>query len=142
MATARPVAAERDLASFRSLPVEADEGFPQSFLLGMAGRTYRFEFHVNVAEQELPRYPADLRAPIDLVGDGPPSAAPRGLLVAAIHRLDPDAEATILRRRLLPGLVYRAGDLRLVVDTARIAIGNLNGAGGFGSVLEARVASA
>ena len=37
--------------SFRRLPIDPAEGFPQEFRLGIADRTYRFRLHANVAEE-------------------------------------------------------------------------------------------
>ncbi|WP_460809815.1 hypothetical protein [Microlunatus endophyticus] len=45
----------------------------------------------------------------------------------------------MLRRRVIPGLSYAAGQLLLVVRTATIALGNLNGTGSYGSVLDVGV---
>ena len=40
-------------AGLRSLPVDPADGFPQSFLLGVGDRTYRFELYVDVPEHVL-----------------------------------------------------------------------------------------
>lgn len=130
-------------AGLRRLPVDADEGFPQSFLVALEELTYRVELYVNVPEHLLPLRPAP-RDVIDVVG-GIPSATgdlhdATGLLVAAIARQQADGVLVpLLRRRLLPGLVHTASELVLAVDDVRIAAGNLNGAGRFGSVVDARV---
>ncbi len=122
------------------LPVDPDEGFPQSFLLALGGTTYRFDLYVDVPEHALPtdRSSTDPRDQLDLIGAADSPA--QGLLVAAVVRQNADGSTTtLLRRRLLPGLLYPAGELVLVVDALRIARGNLNGAGTWGSVLTARV---
>jgi hypothetical protein len=126
---------------FRQLPVDADEGFPQSFLLAMLGNVYRFELYVNVAEEQLPTYPAaaDPRTALDLIGD---RRGPRGLLVLAVVRQDPGGETSLIRRRVLPGQVYAARELRLRFAEITVAIGNLNGVGEFGSRIRAEVAAA
>jgi hypothetical protein len=119
------------------LPVDPDEGFPQSFLLALAGATYRFDLYVDVPEHELPEHP-DPRDPLDLVGAADSPA--QGILVGAVVRQNTDGTSTtLIRRRLLPGLLYRAQELLVAVDEVRIARGNLNGAGTWGSVLTARV---
>lgn len=129
-------------AGLRRLPVDADEGFPQSFLLALEELTYRVELYVDVPEHLLPPRPAP-RDVIDVVGAAPSAGEPRdatGLLVAAIARQQTDGVLVpLLRRRLLPGLMHTASELVLIVDDVRIAAGNLNGAGQFGSVVEARV---
>ena len=125
------------VAGLTSLPVNPDEGFPQSFLVALAGRTYRVELYVDVPEHLLPREPGQ-RESVDVVGGAAGPAI--GLLVATIARQEPDGTlVSLLRRRLLPGLLYSARELLLVVDEVRVAAGNLNGAGPFGSVLRARV---
>jgi hypothetical protein len=128
--------------AFTRLPVDPDEGFPQSFLLGLGGRTYGFSWYVNVPEVTLlgDRRPHDPRVRLDLVGDPTEPDGPAGILVLIVDRRDPDGVVPLLRRRVLPGLVYDARDLWVRVDTIGIAVGNLNGAGSYGSVLDVQVA--
>lgn len=136
------------VAGLTRLPVNPDEGFPQSFLLALAGRTYQVQLYVDVPEHLLPREPGQ-RESVDVVGGHPATASPGeggatghapGLLVAAVARQEPDGTLVpLLRRRLLPGLLYTAHELLLVLDEVYVAAGNLNGAGPFGSVLRARV---
>lgn len=134
---------------FRRLPVNADEGFPQAFRLTVAGVTYRFALHVNVAEQEVPD---PVRAPdgaipggavpggvLDLATDAPGSAT-GAFMVVVVVREDPGGDAPLLRRRIVPGLRYRAGDLVLTFRTLRVALRNLNGIGSFGSEVVGGVA--
>jgi hypothetical protein len=122
---------------FRRLPVDPDEGFPQSFRLTVDGRGYVFGFQVNLAEEAVPVVrPADrLGTVLNLPGDG-------AFLVMTVVREDTAGGVTLLRRKVVPGIVYRAGELLLVVRTTRIALGNLHGVGRFGSELVAGVASA
>lgn len=125
------------------LPVNPDEGFPQSFLVGLGENTYGFELYVNVPEHQLPGRLGP-RETIDVVGGTAPAGGNRGpaqgLLVATVTRQQPDGSLVpLMRRRLVPGLLYTARELVLVVDELHIAAGNLNGAGQFGSVLLARV---
>ncbi|MBO3103830.1 hypothetical protein [Cellulomonas fengjieae] len=135
--TAPVPATAASTVGLRTLPVDADDGFPQSFLLGMAERTYRFELYVDVPEHLL-NQEADRRTTIDVVGSATSPA--QGMLVGVAVRQSPDGTPVpLLRRRFLPGLVHTAAELVLVVDEVRIAVGNLNGAGAFGSVLRARV---
>lgn len=124
-------------AGLLGLPVDPDEGFPQSFLLALGGTTYRFELYVDVPEHVLSAEP-DPRDLLDLVGAADSPA--QGMLVGTVARQNADGSVTtLLRRRLLPGLLYPAGELLLVLDELRIARGNLNGAGTWGSALSARV---
>ncbi|GAB3918273.1 hypothetical protein GCM10027613_20120 [Microlunatus endophyticus] len=82
---------------------------------------------------------------IDVTGDRSADAvtaknpAPQGILVLTVDRRDADAITPLLRRRVIPGLSYAAGQLLLVVRTATIALGNLNGTGSYGSVLDVGV---
>jgi hypothetical protein len=136
------------MTDLAQLPVDPDEGFPQMFLLAFAGATYGITWYVDIAEQQLPAARvADPSTLIDLAGDGAgggpgtgsPAGPPRGILVLAVDRRDLGTVTPLLRRRVIPGLTYRAGQLLLVVDQAGIALGNLNGAGSYGSVLSVRV---
>lgn len=131
-----------DAVVLRPLPVSADEGFPQTFLLALGERTYRVELYVDVPEHLLPTR-SSRRDVIDVVGAAPTASVRQdatGLLVASIGRQQADGTLVpLLRRRLLPGLIHTARELVLVLDELRIAVGNLNGAGQFGSVVRARV---
>lgn len=139
MTTTAPLDAGTDTATYLTMPVDADEGFPQSFLVAIGAGTYRLELYVDVPEAELPGWPADPQLPID-VGDDPGGSGARGLLVGSVIRQDPGGDTVLLRRRLLPGIVYTLQDLRLYVDEATVALGNLNAAGPFGSRLTIKVA--
>lgn len=131
---------------FLRLPVNADEGFPQSFLLAMLGNTYRFELYVNVAEHELPPFGSgvDPRTTLDLVGGSRPAPSPTpptGHLVLVVVRQEADGDVPLLRRRVLPGLVYPARDLLITFFEITVALGNLNGVGAYGSRIAAGVAA-
>jgi hypothetical protein len=135
-----------------TLTVNPDEGFPQAFLFAFGGATYGFTWYVNVAEYLLPAPRlADPTTFVDLTGDGAsvtggtpngPDAVPGGILVLAVDRRDPDAVTALLRRRVIPGQKYQAGQLQLVINRAVVALGNLNGVGSFGSVLDVKVGPA
>jgi len=116
--------------AYRKLPINADEGFPQAFLLVLGEATYRFTLYVNVAEEALP---ADLGSVLDL-------ATGRAFLALAVARQDAGGETVLLRRRVVPGLEYRAGDLMVTFRTVRVAVRNLNGVGAFGSQIVGGVA--
>ncbi|WP_326673418.1 hypothetical protein [Streptomyces canus] len=123
--------------SFLRLPVNPDEGFPQSFRLSFEGRSYVFGLQVTIAEEVLPDAyaSAGLNAVVDLPDDG-------AFLVVTVVREGVAEGVTLLRRKVIPGLVYRAGELALVFRTVRIALGNLNGYGRWGSEVVAGVARA
>lgn len=137
------------MTDLAELPVDPDEGFPQAFLFAFGGLTYGVAWYVNVAESQLP--PAQMADPtmiIDVVGDRASSGgqtktpAPQGILVLTIDRRDADGVTVLLRRRVIPGLTCTAGRLLLVVRSASVALGNLNGTGSFGSVLDVGVGAA
>lgn len=137
------------MTDLAELPVDPDEGFPQAFLFAFGGLTYGITWYVNVAESQLP--PAQMADPtviIDIVGDRASTGgqtktpAPQGILVLTIDRRDADGVTLLLRRRMIPGLTCTAGQLLLVVRSASVALGNLNGTGSFGSVLDVGVGAA
>ena len=113
--------------TFLRLPIDASEGFPQGFRLVLGGRTYQFRLHANVAE-ELP-----LTRPLDLPTD-------RAFLVLSVSREEPTGPVAVLRRKLVPGLVYHAGELALLFRSMRLDPRNLNGVGSFGSEVVGGVA--
>lgn len=121
-----------------ALPANPDDGFPQSFRFALGGAIYQTSFYVNVTEQLMPPVVVDPRAQVDVIGDDPANPV-RGLLVGVILREGDPAPTPVLHRRLLPGLVYQFSDLVLIVDAIAVALGNLNGAGSFGSALNLRV---
>jgi hypothetical protein len=109
--------------SFLRLPIDPAEGFPQAFRLTLAGRTYQFRLHANVAEELVDDGSGDL---LDLPAKG-------AFLVLAVAREEPSGPVTILRRKLVPGLEYHAAELALLFRTMRLDRRNLNGLGAFGS---------
>jgi hypothetical protein len=121
--------------SFRRLPVDPDEGFPQSFRLAFGGSSYIFGLQVDIAEEMLPAAgtPDGLGTAITLPTGG-------AYLVMTVLGEDSLGGSTLLRRKIIPGVVYRAGELAIVVRTIRIALGNLHGVGPYGSELVAGVA--
>ncbi|MGI8334817.1 hypothetical protein ACRYCC_33105 [Actinomadura scrupuli] len=116
--------------SFRRLPIDADEGFPQAFRLAMPGREYQFRLYANIAEEIVQAAPA---GPLDL-----PSAG--AFLVLEVDREEPGGPVTILRRKLVPGVEYLAAELALTFRTIRLDLRNLNGIGSFGSEVTGGVA--
>jgi hypothetical protein len=125
--------------AFHRLPVNPDEGFPQAFRLATGGSTYLVELHVNVAEEVLPEPDRVTDEVLDLATDTA-ELVTGAFLVVAVARQDPAGDTWLLRRRVVPGLVYRAGDLLLTFRTLKVAVRNLNGVGSFGSEIVAGVA--
>ncbi|MET8507960.1 hypothetical protein ABZV60_25395 [Streptomyces sp. NPDC004787] len=113
-----------------SLPVDANEGFPQSFRLRFGDRVYRIDLYVNAAEETVSR-----GGVLDLLaGRGP-------FLVIAVRREDPTALVPLLRRKAVRGLHCKAGDLAIVFQEALVDVRNLNGTGSFGSRVLAGVSA-
>lgn len=116
--------------SFLRLPIEASEGFPQAFRLSLGQAIYQFRWYANVAEHVAEKLPDGL---IDLPARG-------AFLVLSVAREEPAGSATILRRKLVPGIVYEAGELLLTFRTMKLDRRNLNGLGSFGSEVVGGVA--
>jgi hypothetical protein len=114
--------------TYLRLPVNADEGFPQSFRFGVGGSTYAAMLYVSVLDQD------ESRAAYDLT-------TPGASLVLRIVREGPAEPRTIFLRRLVVDHEYEAGDLALLFRELKVDRRNLNGAGAFGSVVRGGVAS-
>ncbi|MEU8761574.1 hypothetical protein [Streptomyces sp. NPDC048659] len=114
-----------------SLPVDADEGFPQSFRLRFGEHVYRIELYVNADE---PTVDATAAADgfLDLLDGGP-------FLVVAVAREEPGGLVPLLRRKAVRALPCPAGGLALVFREARVHVRNLNGTGAHGSRVLAEV---
>ena len=115
---------------FRSLPIDAAEGFPQAFRVSAGGRTYQFRLYANVAEESLDASAGGL---LDLPAKG-------AFLVLSVDREEPAGVTTVLRRKLVPGVQYHAAELALTFPTMLVDRRNLNGAGSFGSLVVGGVA--
>ena len=114
--------------SFRQLPIDPTEGFPQAFRLTVGTRDYQFRLYANVAEEKLAG-----TGLMRLPDDG-------AFLVLTVDREDPAGLTTILRRKLVPDVVYHAAELALVFRTMLLDRRNLNGIGSFGSQVVGGVA--
>ncbi|MFF7475890.1 hypothetical protein [Streptomyces sp. NPDC008092] len=117
--------------NYLALPIDPAEGFPQAFRLSLAGRSYRFRLYGNIAEDVLDDLPD---GPLDL-------PARSAFLVLSVEREDPAGPASILLRKLVPGVEYHAAELALTFPTLRLDPRNLNGAGSFGSQVVGGVAA-
>jgi hypothetical protein len=118
---------------FNLLPLDVDEGLPQRFAVNIGDRSYDVTVYANVAAPfrdppetiyELKSSPKQGRTPV----------APFGYLVLRVDRQAPDPRTILLRKVVVdPDLVHEAHELAFVVKRARIARGNLNGRGHYGS---------
>jgi hypothetical protein len=116
--------------TFFALPIDPADGFPQAFRLSLGGRTYQFRLYASVSEEVLEAAAGDL---LEL-------PAPGAYLVLRVDREEPAGLAPILRRKLVPGVTYRAAELALTFPTMVLDPRNLNGAGAFGSRVTGGVA--
>jgi hypothetical protein len=109
--------------SYLLLPINAGEGFPQSFRLNFGGRTYRLLFYVNVSED-------DPQPSLDRIYDLP---APAAFMVMRVTREDTGQAEIIFQRKLVLNYEYEAHELAFLFRRLRVARRNLNGVGAFGS---------
>jgi hypothetical protein len=112
------------MAEYLTLPINADEGFPQAFRLALAGRAYTISLYVNLLDEE---GRADDETVYDLARD------PRGFMVMVVHRDGPPDDEDIFRRRLVVDHEYEASELGFLFLELRVDRRNLGGAGSFGS---------
>lgn len=117
--------------TYYQLPINADEGFPQSFLLNFNNQSYEMRFHVNVPEPETP-------FPEDYIFELPDANA---FVVMQVARLTAAGPQVIFRRKLVPNLEYQAAEVAFIFRTMRVAKQNLNGVGSFGSEITGGIAS-
>lgn len=125
--------------TFLQLPVNADEGFPQAFRFAAGSNAYTVTLQVSVAEELLPvpGAPAGSDDRLNAVLDLP---QPGAFMVATLTRDDASGGTVLLRRKLVPDLVYRAGELLVTVQSMQVAMQNLGGPGSYGSQVVAGVA--
>ncbi|MFI9328827.1 hypothetical protein ACIGZJ_14915 [Kitasatospora sp. NPDC052868] len=125
---------------FRRLPVEPDEGLPQAFNCPIGGIGYDFGLYaaVRTGADDPPQTLYDLAAPARPGGEsGPP-----GYLVLRVVGPGPQGPRVVFLRKLVaePDLVHYADRLAIRLLEARLARGNLNGGGHFGSSIVIGVA--
>ncbi|MEV7738920.1 hypothetical protein OG806_39975 [Streptomyces sp. NBC_00882] len=125
---------------FRRLPVEPDEGLPQAFGCLIGATAYEFGLYASLDPPgaDPPETLYDLAAP----APSATPAAPSGYLVLRVVRQGPHGPRTVLLRKLVaePELVHSAGELAIRLVTAKVARGNLNGRGHFGTEIVIGVA--
>lgn len=114
------VAATRN---FTPLPIDETRGFPQTFPLLFDGRTYHFRLYANVAAARL----NESGSLIEL------TAEDAFLVVQVELEAGGGGRETIFRRKVVPGLEYEVENIVLVFTGQRVARGNLNGQGEYGS---------
>jgi hypothetical protein len=141
--------------SYLRLPVNAVDGFPQALRLAFGGRAYAVSFYVNIPEEQLatpPDHVYDLFADEGLTPKLDDIAAERLLRTDAfanpdafmVMRVEREGDAgpeVIFRRKLTRGVEYVAAELAFTFREIKVARGNLNGVGAFGSVVVGGVAT-
>lgn len=117
---------------FLQLPVEPDDGLPQAFSCFVGPISYDFGLYANLDSADAP--------PSTLYDLGSPDAVkrpvrPRGYLVRRVVGPGPAGPRIVFLRKLVaePNLVHYAGPLAIKLVEARVACGNLNGRGHFGT---------
>lgn len=120
--------------TYMQLPINADEGFPQSFRLNFAGNAYRLSFYVNVVEKEF-TLPDDHIFQLPTADNSTADNSVDAFMVMSVAREDADGLAVLFRRKLVLNLEYEAAELAFVFRTLQVAKGNLNGIGAFGSAV-------
>ena len=116
--------------TYLSLPINPEEGFPQSFRLAYAGHTYQVSLYVNIAEEVM------LTASDDTLFRLP---AERAYLVMQVARESSEGLQILFLRKLVTGIAYLAEELVFTFSAMTIAKRNLNGIGNFGSILTGSV---
>lgn len=118
---------------FRLLPVDADQGLPQSFTFSIASASYTVFLYASIAVRDSD--PLEQLYDLSSPSGHPNPQSPPGYLVIRIDRRTPGGAETLLLRKLVPepAVVHTARELAVVLRQAVIARGNLNGRGRFGS---------
>ncbi|MEU0740849.1 hypothetical protein [Streptomyces sp. NPDC006134] len=126
--------------AFHRLPVDPDEGLPQAFGCVIGGTRYDFGLYAVLGDagDDPPSTLYDLASP----GRITVPSAPPGYLVLRVARRGPDGPRVVLLRKLVPepDLVHHAGRLAIRLLEAKVARGNLNGRGHYGSSIVIGVA--
>jgi hypothetical protein len=118
--------------TYFQLPINADEGFPQSFLLNFNNQSYQMLFYVNIRETD-----TSLEKDVFEL----PDADTNAFLVMHVARLTDAGPQVIFRRKLVPNLEYTAAEVAFIFRTMRVARKNLNGVGAFGSQIIGGIAA-
>lgn len=122
--------------TYLQLPINADDGFPQSFRLAFNDALYRLLLYVNVLEDE-DSYNGGSTRPnqvYDLPQDG-------AYMVLRVTRERLGGSDVVMHRKLVPDLDYIADGVAFVFKEMRVDRRNLNGIGQFGSKVIGGIAS-
>jgi hypothetical protein len=117
--------------TYYQLPINADEGFPQSFQLNFNNQSYQILLYVNVLEKEAP-YPEGHVFELPEVN---------AFLVMQVARVSSTGTQIIFKRKLVLDLEYTAGEVAFLFRIMRVAMKNINGVGSFGSQIVGGIAA-
>ncbi|MFH9246360.1 hypothetical protein ACH4LK_13120 [Streptomyces lydicus] len=129
-----------DTLDFHQLPVDPDEGLPQAFTCPIGDMAYDFGLYANLetGDDDPPGTLYDLAAPSRIKVP----ARPPGYLVLRVVRLGAEGPRVEFLCKLVaePPLVHRTERLAIRLLEAKVARGNLNGRGHYGSSIVIGVA--
>jgi hypothetical protein len=120
------------VSGYLALPIDADEGFPQSFRVAIAPYTYTVSLYVNLLDEGGREDDATV---YDLARD------PRAFMVMVIGRDGAPEPEEIFRRRLVIDHPYTAGELGFLFKELRVDRRNIGAPGAFGSSVIGGVAT-
>lgn len=124
--------------AYLALPVSADDGIPQAFLLDIGGIVYRLIFGITFSDPAFVLSSAYAGIFFDL-----PDAANGLFLTLRVEREDQPAATRFLGiSRVTLGVPIAIGPLRFQFSRIKLAQANLSGPGSYGSEIVADVAVA
>jgi hypothetical protein len=118
--------------TFDPLPIDNTSGLPQSFGYVRDGVRYLIALYASIPENALGTINEIMSLPDD---------KDRYLVVRVDAFSANGASMTVFLRKVVPSLFYRAGGLVLHFPVQKLARGNLNGIGNFGTNIVGEVAS-
>jgi hypothetical protein len=127
--------------AFVQLPVMPDQGLPQAFTCQVASRSYDFGVYASLDfdESDPPETIYDLAVSVPSTT---PSAPPGFLVLRVVGQAAAGSQVILLRKLVPePGLVHFGGELAFKLLQARVARGNLNGSGHYGTQIVIGVAA-
>lgn len=127
-----------DALAYLSLPVSADDGFPQSFLLDIDNKVYRLTFGLTYSDPALVLSPQFASSFFNL----PDPVLGLYLTLTVEDETLPPADRVLGVSRIVTGSPVAIGPLRFLFSRLRIAQGNLAGPGNLGSEVAGKVAVA
>lgn len=116
--------------AFEALPIDNERGVPQELTHVVAGAAYHVRLYANLDAEAVTDEVEFFELPSDA-----------GHLVVRVERQGEGGEReTVFLRKVVPGVLYPAGDIVLEFPEQRLARANINGRGNAGSSIVGRVA--